>query len=61
MNEVFKESISGYPEPDLLSAKGNISLLAKNLIRALTNAQLRIKIQSWEKRHLKSFSWEKSV
>lgn len=61
INEAFKESLLGYPEPDLLSNKRNVSLLAKNLIRALTDAELRTRIQLWDKQHLKSFSWEKTA
>jgi len=61
MNEVFNESLEGYPEPDLLSSKGNISLLAKNLTRVLTDAKLRERIQFWDNQHIKTFSWEKTA
>ncbi|MEK7111661.1 MAG: glycosyltransferase family 4 protein [Patescibacteria group bacterium] len=61
MNEVFKESLLRYPEPDLLSPKGNIPILAKNLTRVLKDTKLRSRIQLWGKQHLKSFSWKKTA
>lgn len=61
MNEVFKESLNGYPEPDLLSCKKDIPVLAENLIRVLTNTELRGRIQQWDQLHLKSFSWKKTA
>lgn len=61
MNEVFKETLKGYPEPKLLSPKGNIPVLAENLTQALTNARLRKIVQQWDKLHLKNFSWEKTA
>lgn len=58
MNDVFKDTLDGYPEPSLFVTQRNVTSLAKNIERLVSDKQLRKKLSAWGIAQSKKYSWK---
>ncbi|MEK7458753.1 MAG: glycosyltransferase family 4 protein [Patescibacteria group bacterium] len=57
MNEVFKDTLDGYPEPSLFVSQGNLKALSKNIEQLVSDKKLREKLSTWGIVQSKKYSW----
>lgn len=60
-NEAFRETLGGYPNPELLVKPRDVNALAQALKKLITNPKLCKKLGAWGIKNSKKYSWNKAA
>lgn len=60
-NEAFRETLEGYPNPELLVKSRDVNALVQALKKLITDPRLRKKLGVWGIKNSKKYSWDKAA